>query len=411
MRHALVVLHRWVGLGTAIFLAVAALTGSALTYKEELEAFINPHWFLATPSVGTEPRLLDPFQVREKVERAFPQARVLHMSFPQAGHTTMFYLFARDNPDTGQPGVLEVDQVFVNPYTGEIAGSRKWGALLSQGEWQRENIVPFVWRLHEALALPHPWGKVFMGLVALLWTIDCFIGVALTWPRGRPFFKKWAPAWKIKRPSSSFRKNLDIHRAAGLWLWLALLVFAWSSVMLNLRQEVYQPVMSSVLTFDHVMPKRTPLKGAPVISWQEARTLGKQAVEDAVMREGGAIVREESLWLREKQGAWMYRAETSLDVRNRGGGTQAWIDARTGEVFALRMRGSMASTGEQSGHLVSEWLQALHVAQIGGEPYRVFVALLGILIAVLSITGVVIWWHKRRARRLATTRTRPTFTP
>lgn len=30
-----------------------------------------------------------------------------------------------------------------------------------------------------------------MGVIALIWTVDCFIGLALTWPRSRPFWSRW----------------------------------------------------------------------------------------------------------------------------------------------------------------------------------------------------------------------------
>jgi hypothetical protein len=41
---------------------------------------------------------------------------------------------------------------------------------------------------------------------------------------------------------------------------------------------------------------------------------------------------------------------------------------------------------------------ALHMAHVFGLPYRIFVALLGVAVSILSVTGVVIWWKKRQAR-------------
>lgn len=45
-------------------------------------------------------------------------------------------------------------------------------------------------------------------------------------------------AWIIK-PGNAQRVNFDLHRAGGLWLWLALVLFAWSSVYMNLWDTVY----------------------------------------------------------------------------------------------------------------------------------------------------------------------------
>ncbi|MFP3519541.1 PepSY domain-containing protein, partial [Pseudomonas sp. SIMBA_077] len=53
----------------------------------------------------------------------------------------------------------------------------------------------------------------------------------------------WATAWKIKG-GHAYRLNFDLHRAAGLWLWLLLLPIAISSVAMNLPSQVFKPVVS-----------------------------------------------------------------------------------------------------------------------------------------------------------------------
>ena len=58
------------------------------------------------------------------------------------------------------------------------------------------------------------------------------------------------------------------------------------------------------------------------------------------------------------------------------------------------------STGH-SGETLTNWLRALHMARDPMDylPYRIFVCILGLVVAMLSITGVYIWWKKRRARQ------------
>ena len=58
-------------------------------------------------------------------------------------------------------------------------------------------------------------------------------------------------------------------------------------------------------------------------------------------------------------------------------------------------------TGEHSGTTVTSWLNALHDANVAilGLPYRIFVSVLGLVIVMLSVTGLVVWLKKRQARR------------
>jgi uncharacterized iron-regulated membrane protein len=41
------------------------------------------------------------------------------------------------------------------------------------------------------------------------------------------------------------------------------------------------------------------------------------------------------------------------------------------------------------------------MARVFGVPYQIFVFVLGLLITMLSVTGVYIWWKKRRARKFS----------
>lgn len=66
-------------------------------------------------------------------------------------------------------------------------------------------------------------------------------------------------------------------------------------------------------------------------------------------------------------------------------------------------RGLRLPTGGETGNTLSNWLGGLHMGHVGGWPWRVFVAATGLIVTLLSVTGVVIWaskWHGRsKARR------------
>jgi uncharacterized iron-regulated membrane protein len=87
------------------------------------------------------------------------------------------------------------------------------------------------------------------------------------------------------------------------------------------------------------------------------------------------------------------------DIQDRRGNTEVLFDADTGEMRLL-----LLPTGQYAGNTVTSWLYALHEANVFGMSYRIFVCVLGLMITMLSVTGVYIWWKKRRARKFSTSR-------
>lgn len=384
-RQAAVRLHRWAGLAMAGFLVVVSLTGALLAFREELEGWLAPELHLALPDAAA-PALLDPFTLRATVEQTLPagtrvdtvQLRV------QPGRTVVL---------RASGPALAADEVFVNPHNGRIQGTRNSHA----NSLAPTQLMPFVFKLHHSLALPGQWGTWLLGLVSLVWTIDCFVGAWLTWPRARPALPRWGQAWRVKWRAGWQRANHDLHRAGGLWLWAVLLMFAWSSVMFNLRDPVYQPVMALAFDFDDSwgsVPARPAPIRQPRLDWLAAHHAARQAMQAMASRHGFTIHTEERLMLNRGKGVYIYMVHSSLDLRATIGNTAVMIDADTGA-----WRGQWLPTGGPAGNTVSNWLGALHMAHVGGLPWRIAVGASGLLVCGLSVTGVLLWWVKARARR------------
>jgi uncharacterized iron-regulated membrane protein len=129
VRPVLVLVHRYVGLVMAGFLLIAGLTGSLLAWNDELEAAISPQLFRAAPPAPNA-QALDPLVLRARVAERYPKAWILYAPLTvEPGHSVSFYLNGAPNPWTGNPADLPNDQVFVDPYTGEVLGERKWGDI------------------------------------------------------------------------------------------------------------------------------------------------------------------------------------------------------------------------------------------------------------------------------------------
>lgn len=397
-----VLVHRYAGLTMTVFLIIVGLSGSLLAFYPELEQAINPQLHVETD--GTKP--LDLVVLHDKAEQLAPQAMV-NSIWLEPGSAKLS-VAPRKNPATGQAYELDYDQLVLNPYTGEELGRRTWGAI-SQGTI---NLMPFVYKLHYALALGE-WGSWILGIIALIWTLDSFVGFYLTLPAAQPkkhssipaaspgprsFWQRWRPAWLIKWRGSNYRINFDLHRAGGLWLWVVLLIFGWSSVFMNLGDSVYKTVMQSVSEFHQPWTESADLDKpleTPAIGWREAYRTGLQAMSRAATEHGFTVEAPTAMWLNRAKGFYVYNVRSSADIQDKFGQTRAVIDANSG---ALKML--LLPSGQYNGNTVTSWLMALHMANVFGLPYRIFVCVLGLAIVMLSATGVVIWQKKRRARTL-----------
>jgi uncharacterized iron-regulated membrane protein len=390
-RQTLVLVHRWVGLTMTLFLLVAGLTGSLLAFNEELDHWLADEHFAITVPAKAQP--LPPLLLFERINANLaPRAQVrnLPLEIPRT-HALSVWAEANPDPATGKPYVLGFDQVMIDPYTGQITGQREWGKMtLAPG-----GLMPFMYRLHYTFAIPD-WGSTIMGIIALLWAIDCFAGAYLTFPKGRPFVEKWKPAWQIKRGASFHRFNLDLHRAGGLWLWALLFIFAWSSVMFNLRQDVYRPVMQTMFEFQPDiwdLPRQAVPAGQAPMSLAAALARSEAGLQALAAQRGFRVEALSNLFYLEEKNIYALRAKSSLDV-GKIGMTYLGINAVSGEVVAYTL-----PSGEAAGDTLTSWLMVLHMGAIWGLPYQIFVCCFGLVVVALCVTGLVLWWKKRQARK------------
>lgn len=394
IRRVFVWLHRWAGLAMTGFLVIVGLTGSLLAFNSELERLINPQLF-AAPRPGVEPLGLG--ELAERAETIAPKARV-EMLIRSAPDQIVAHMTPRTDPATEKPYQPNFDQLFLDPWTGNELG-RRMNANITQG-WI--NFMPFIYDLHWRLALGTA-GFWILGIVAVAWTIDCFVGFYLTLPVAiEKFWQRWKPAWLIKWKAGAYRVNFDLHRASGLWLWPMLFVFAWSSVIMDMR-PVYEWVTKAVFDYrsptEEFMSMARQARETPRLDWRMAQAIGERLMARQAASHGFEAGQPLGLGYDPNLGAYQYEVRSSRDVFERapqGGSTTVIFDGDTGEFLKLSL-----PTGEHSGNTVESWLYALHMSRVFGLPYQIFVCALGLALTLLSVTGVYIWWKKRRARQFS----------
>ena len=431
-RYSCLWIHRYTGLAMAAFLIITGITGTLLAFHDELDDIFNHKLAQVEKQNASH---LPIAELHNKVISAYPQ--YTFSSMPTSIATERSAVFsvdrARGKAAQNQPKAT-FQQVYVHPYTGDIIGTR------DRDEWAWHNTMWKVFWLHRDLLLGDI-GKWVLGIVSVVWTINCFIGFYLTFPRAvkkknaqkKPsskkrasFLKRWLPAWKIRRKTNTFKLNYDLHHAFGLWLWGILFVIAWSSVGFNLR-EVYQPVMHAVVGLEgrgeRPENSRKPLERAEQASGAETATRVKAVNNKAVDVEAvdvvnkansiaylseqaniaaqskGMLVREflGIRWI-EDEGQWQLRFKTDRDIGKKGGASSITVNARTGSIERVNFGYQSSSFGSKA----DQWLSTLHMGHIsqgiGHLLYQIFLALIGLAVTVLSITGVYLWWKGRQQR-------------
>ncbi len=393
MRAALVRWHRWFGLAAAAFLFVAGLTGAVISWDHELDAWLNPQFYRAPGAGAARPAL----ELARTVEAADPRVRVSYLPLhTRTGEAVLMSVVPRMMIGSGRLSVLDFNQVAVDPVNGQVLARRLWGAV----SLSRENLLPFLYKLHYSMHLPDAGpvriGILFMGIIGLLWVIDCLAALLLSFPTRSAWRKSFGFRWRRGGAALTY----DTHRSGGVWIWLALLIIAVTSVGMNLEDEIMRPV---VARFSTLTASPTELIEPQAI--ERAPEPGIDAAQAVQMAQADARRRG---W-RTPPGGLFYSPEYSLygvgffhagSEHGDGGLGNAWLylDASSGRILTATQPGAGSA-----GDVFMQAQFPLHSGRIAGLPGRIFVSVLGLAVAGLSATGVYLWMRKQRRRHRART--------
>ncbi|MBB1161808.1 PepSY-associated TM helix domain-containing protein [Aquariibacter albus] len=363
-------LHRWLGLGLALWFVLVGLTGSVLAFYPELDALLDTR--LARRE-GAPPMTLE--QAYAALQAAHPQRGPgWRLEIPQAPGEPLTARYLRPAETRGQgfaPLLATVD-----PATRQVVLNRFWG----------QHLTTWVYDLHYSLLLGKH-GVTAVGIGGGLMMVSLLSGLWLWWPRGGG----WRAAWRLKlRGAAPARRHHDLHKLGG-WLALPLLgMLAFSGLLLALPHWT-QPVIAAFSPL-------TPLPSVPQGFPEPRRLSVDQAVAVAEAAWPGARAR----WVdppAEAGSPWRVRLRQPDEPGVRFPATLVWIDDASGEIVAARDPRAFTA-----GDVFWQWMHPLHMGEAFGLPGRAGVAAAGLLPLLLAWTGWRRWRDKRRARKVGATR-------
>ncbi|KAB8056191.1 PepSY domain-containing protein [Janthinobacterium sp. FT14W] len=373
-------LHLYAGLWFGALFVLLGLTGSAIAWMPELDAYLNPTLLQAsTPAAGQVFRVT-PGTVQAVVDQltADPVYGKPAQLNPPADARDVYVASYRQ---AGKPSPFSqaiVRQVMVDPYTLQVKGERDWGRF----GFTRPLLMSGMFHVHRYL-LTGDAGKTVTGISGVLLLLMALSGIYLWWPR-----LQWTAikrALTVSHGGSWPRFNYTLHKAAGFFAAPVLAVIAFSGIYFNLPQLVV-PLVDLVSTVpDTAKLNNVQQDGAPLdagAAMAAAQLLYPQARVSRIVLPA------------KKNQPYDIRVRQLDEIAHGDGATRITLDARSG--LPLRIRDPLtASYGER----FLGWQFPLHSGQAFGVAGRSFITLFGLMPLLFMLTGTLVWWKRRRGRK------------
>ncbi len=356
-------IHSWSGLLGALVFVVVGLSGAVLVFHKELDAALFPRLFEVRPADGEASYQ----RALETAQRAFPEARVRGMRVPPAGEPSTLAIQAV-GPRGGPAHIALVD-----PYTGELRGTRIWGSGHTRF---LEDPVSWVYLLHYQLTAGQV-GQLVVVLAAILLALSVVTGTIV-------YRKQLLRALLFREPlrrKGWLARFSSLHRLVGVW-----------TLALNLLLSVSGLWMLRA-TFTADFWKRPDGRPAPTgpaprsdHSFDEAIAAARRAMPgfEPSWVELRAVPTDRFVLLgRHAEGSPFYGRYANAVV----------LDAKGLGVLEVRRPEELSLGGK-----LDTLAFPLHQGHWGGLPVKLLYVLAGLGVPMLSLTGMLLWLRRTRRR-------------
>jgi len=349
LRAAWLQVHKWIGLTLAVLIIPISLTGSALVWHDWLDAKLEPQ---RHASLG--PATLAP--------SAYSSAATAAL---QPGETLSALRFNKDNRPVVATAVKAAEG------TGRPVRTSLWldprDAALIDRSSGNNGAVQVMHVLHGSMMIPG-LGRTIVGWVGVFMFISCLTGIWLWWPlSGSP-----ATGLRWKRRNTL---NANLHYMTGFLILfpLAMLSFtgAWISFPKLFGQFDSRPAAAgpSREAAARAVPLTTPATGID------------QALAAASPFATGALTAIS--WPTDQKPEW------KIAYERKGGPDEVIVADAT-----AKARPPSAPKPETLARTMRRW----HDGTGMGAVWQIVIFLGGIVPALLSVTGIIIWWRARKPR-------------
>ncbi|OKH28770.1 PepSY-associated TM helix domain-containing protein [Chroogloeocystis siderophila] len=356
IRNVVFQLHRYIGLFVGLITVVVGLTGSLLVFRQEIDRVLVRSQF---GEVVPQQSLITPTELLETVSTTLRDRHLILDSLSIPLTTNAPYAVWLKSIDE------KWTEVFINPYTGVILGTRQW----------ENSLYDVVYRLHYQL-LAGDIGLTVVGIVAFLLLLLCITGIIL-WSG----WKKLINGFKIKWKAHPQRVSFDVHKVIGIVTALFLAMIAFTGFCWNFAVFT-QPIIYALTQ----TPQLAEPTSTPPTTPKSPVTLNEVLIKaDAVLP--GAVTTNISL---PSTPEGIFRISKKFPHEKGYGRSEVYLDQYTGDI--LRVRDARALPLAEA---ILNVFALVHHGTFGGWLTRFFYVFVGLAPTILMVTGFVMWWSKK----------------
>ena len=346
--------HKWIGLCLAILIIPISLTGSALVWHDWLEGKLEPQRHATYGEA-----LLPPSAYAEAAAPVIASdERITSVRFEDEGRPVVVTATKPALPNsTARP---ERTNVWLDPTDAQVIDK----ASASSG------LVQVMHVLHGSLMWPG-WGRTAVGWVGAFMFISCLTGIWLWWPLSGSV--RGGLRWKRRNTI-----NANLHYLTGFWVLIPLAMLSFTGAWISF------PRIFSVFEAKAPPSQADRARSMRAMPLTETGQTVDQALAAAQPHSTGRLV--SISWPTDQKSEW------KIGFAREQSPAEVIVSDATGQAKAPK---------PPQPETLARTMRRLHDGTGMGPVWQVIIFLGGVIPALLSVTGIIIWWRARQPRQKA----------
>lgn len=383
IRKAFIKIHLYAGLTSGLIVIAVCLSGTIYVYNTEIRETFNSEFYFVEEN-GQRKSASELQSLLESRE----EAKVTGVNWNDKADRTVQFSLKKEGEE--KPSTF-----YVNPYTGEFLGNTSdktattefMGYMFSLHRWLLLNKIeePMLESMSN-----QDLGRLINGVATLLFTLGVLTGIVIWFPNK---VKNWKQGLKVKWDANWKRVNHDLHNTLAFYSLIFLFImgatgpfwsFTWYREGYQKTFDTYQApkpegqsgekveedlIPAGLISLDEVIAKANAELDYPGIVRVSIPDNGSAPIEISKLQTG-------------------FFARAGADQLKLSQGDLEVIEANLFSELPLRQQ-------------IGRSVKALHTGEIFGQVTK-FIWFLACLVATsLPITGTLIWWNKRKKKKIA----------